>query len=71
MYRNSITEELTTYIIDKGADVISSGCIYNDMPPLKLAQMYGYDESVISLIKTAIQKQTSNKPTNEESLFEK
>ncbi|MBQ8431205.1 MAG: hypothetical protein IJX26_04645 [Clostridia bacterium] len=71
MYRNSITAELTAYIIGKGADVISSGCIYNDMPPLKLATMYGYDESVTSLIKNAIQKQTSRQCASEESALEK
>lgn len=71
MYRNSITSELTAYIIDKGADVVSSGCIYNDMPPLKLATMFGYDESVTNLIKTAIQKQTASQPASEESALER
>ena len=59
MYRNSITAELTAYIINKGADVVSSGCIYENVPPLKLAEYLGYDENVINLIKEAIQKQTS------------
>lgn len=66
MYRNSITAELTAYIINKGADVVSSGCIYNDMPPLKLATIYGYDESVTNLIKAAIEKQTASQQTIEE-----
>ena len=71
MYRNSITAELTAYIIDKGADVVSSGCIYNDMPPLKLATKYGYDESVTNLIKVAIEKQTAGQPASEESALER
>lgn len=63
MYRNSITAELTAYIINKGADVISSGCIYNDIPPLKFAEKYGYGEEVVKLIKDAIEKQSVNKTT--------
>ena len=71
MYRNSITAELTAHIIDKGADVVSIGCIYNDMPPLKLATKYGYDESVTNLIKVAIEKQTAGQPASEESALER
>lgn len=56
IYRG-IAVDLVSYVIDLGADVVSSGYIYENITPLEMTKRFKYDERVAVLIKTAIKNQ--------------